>query len=65
MQIDNEAKIEGRGAYICRNEECVRKALKQKMVERALKNGMPEEIAETLRAMGGRENERKKSPIRN
>jgi len=37
-------KVPGRGAYICRNEDCIKKAHKIKGLERSLKRGIPSEI---------------------
>jgi predicted RNA-binding protein YlxR (DUF448 family) len=37
-------KIPGRGAYVCRNEKCVKKATKIKGAERSLKRAVPAEI---------------------
>ncbi len=33
--IDPTGKMAGRGAYLCNRTECMRKALKQKQIERA------------------------------
>lgn len=34
--IDLRGKMPGRGAYVCKNEECLNKAIKIKAIERAL-----------------------------
>ncbi len=34
---DNKKKSSGRGAYICRSEECIKKAEKKHIIERHLK----------------------------
>jgi predicted RNA-binding protein YlxR (DUF448 family) len=39
-------KVPGRGAYICRNETCIKKAHKIKGLERSLKRPVPLEIYE-------------------
>lgn len=49
VQIDLTGKISGRGCYICRNVDCLEKALKSKKIERALETSLPEEIIESLR----------------
>lgn len=38
--IDNSYKISGRGAYICKNIKCLRKAKKTKALERTLTSGV-------------------------
>ena len=47
--IDEGGKQNGRGAYICRNEECFRRAEKEHGFERAFKSKMEDAIYETLR----------------
>ena len=46
--IDEKGKIEGRGAYICRNEQCIQKALKQKSFNRSFKANVPIEVYKYL-----------------
>ena len=40
----------GRGAYVCRNPECLKRAIKQKQLERQLDAVMGPETAEALQA---------------
>ncbi len=42
--IDSTGKKNGRGAYLCRLEECFLKAEKNKGFERSLKASIPKEI---------------------
>ena len=42
--IDSTGKKNGRGAYLCRLEECFLKAEKNKGFERSLKTSIPKEI---------------------
>ncbi|MCL2677780.1 MAG: YlxR family protein [Clostridiales bacterium] len=42
--LDATGKKSGRGAYLCPQEECLRKAMKSKSLERALKSKISEEI---------------------
>lgn len=44
IQLDVTGKMNGRGAYICREKACFDKAVKSKAVDRALKMNVPEEI---------------------
>lgn len=44
VAIDPSGKAAGRGGYVCRNEECVKKAQSGKGLERALKSPVPAEI---------------------
>jgi predicted RNA-binding protein YlxR (DUF448 family) len=46
--LDITGKANGRGAYICNNAECLRKALKNRGLERSLKAQIPEEVRSRL-----------------
>ena len=46
--IDVTGRKNGRGAYICKNTECLRKAVKSKGLERSLKIPVPEEVITLL-----------------
>lgn len=42
--IDPTGKLNGRGCYICKNENCVKNAKKGRRIERALQVTVPEEL---------------------
>ncbi|MCR5785311.1 MAG: YlxR family protein [Eubacterium sp.] len=46
--IDETGKLNGRGAYICKNAECILKAKKSAKLEGALKTSISDEIYEEL-----------------
>ncbi len=46
--LDTTGRANGRGAYICNNAECLRKALKNKGLERSLKAQIPEDVLDKL-----------------
>ena len=46
--VDATGRKNGRGAYICANMDCFRKARKSKGLERSLKMAIPEEIYDNL-----------------
>jgi predicted RNA-binding protein YlxR (DUF448 family) len=46
--IDLKGKKSGRGAYICRDEECLKKALKARKFERSLEIKISDELAGSL-----------------
>lgn len=48
ISVDFTGKKAGRGAYICKNIECFRKAKKAKRFERAFETSISEEIYNTL-----------------
>lgn len=49
IKIDLTGKMSGRGAYICRDKECLEKAYKAKRIERALEHPINPDIYEGLR----------------
>ena len=46
--IDNTGKVEGRGAYICKSDECINKLKKLKSLNKAFKCQVSDEIYEEL-----------------
>lgn len=42
--LDLTGKANGRGAYICRSAECLKKAQKNKRIDRAFEIAIPDEI---------------------
>ena len=49
VKIDFTGKANGRGAYLCRSEECLNKAFKNKGLERSLKMKVPENVYDSLK----------------
>ena len=49
--IDKTGKMNGRGAYICNNVECLEKVIKSKRLERCLKGKIDNEIYQRLRGV--------------
>lgn len=49
LSLDAVGKKPGRGAYVCRNEACLNRAIKQKQLERQLEVQLSEEVAQQLR----------------
>ncbi|QOV21014.1 YlxR family protein [Blautia liquoris] len=46
--LDPTGKKNGRGAYVCRCGECLKKAVRNKGLERAFKVPVPEEVYDSL-----------------
>ena len=46
--LDATGKKNGRGAYLCKNAECLKKAKKTKSLERSLKVDIPTDVFEQL-----------------
>ena len=44
ISLDFKGKASGRGAYVCPDMNCLKKAMKSKAIERAFETAMPEEI---------------------
>ena len=49
VTLDFRGKVSGRGAYVCRREECLKKAEKARRLSRALECEIPDEVMERLR----------------
>ena len=49
ISVDFTGKAPGRGAYICKNEECLNRAVKSKAFNRAFQACVSEEILNTLK----------------
>ena len=50
VSLDPGGKKSGRGAYVCRNAECLKRAIKQRQLERQLDVTLPAETVEALTA---------------
>ena len=48
VSVDFGGKLNGRGAYICPNPECLKKVQRSKALERSLDTAIPEEVYERL-----------------
>lgn len=46
--LDSTGRKNGRGAYLCKKQECLKKAIKTRALERALGAPLSEETAESL-----------------
>lgn len=51
LEIDLSGKKNGRGAYICKNEECLNKVKKTKKFERVLNISIDESFYESIRGV--------------
>jgi len=48
IAFDRVGKAPGRGAYVCPNPDCLKKAQKMRALDRALETSVPAEVFETL-----------------
>ena len=48
VSLDFGGKMNGRGAYICPNPECLKKAIRSKSLDRSLEVTIPEEVYSRL-----------------
>lgn len=46
--IDATGRLNGRGAYVCVNTECLHKAVKSKGLERSFKTPIPKDVYDLL-----------------
>lgn len=47
--IEKNKKLDGRGAYICKNGDCIMNCQKSKAINRAFKMNVPQEFYEELK----------------
>ena len=48
VSLDFSGKLNGRGAYICPDPQCLQKARKAKALERSLETEVPEQVYDRL-----------------
>ena len=46
--LDLHGKKSGRGAYVCKNKECLRRARKMRRIEQSLECSIPAEVYDRL-----------------
>ena len=46
--LDMTGKLNGRGAYICKSAECLKKARKSKRIDRTFNVSIPDEIYDSI-----------------
>ncbi len=51
ISIDKTGKMQGRGAYLCDNIECLEKAIKTKRIDKIFETKIDNEIYEKLRGV--------------
>ena len=57
VTLDFSGKLNGRGAYLCPDPQCLKKAQKAKSLERSLEVPIPEEVYDRLATeMGAQQN---------
>ncbi len=50
ISLDTTGKAQGRGAYLCADPECFKKARKNRRLERGLGMAIPDEVYEKIEA---------------
>lgn len=50
VQLDFGGKLNGRGAYLCPNPDCLKKAIRSKALDRSLEVTIPQEVYDRLTA---------------
>ena len=48
VSLDFSGKLNGRGAYICPDPECLKKAIRSKALDRSLEVTIPQEVYDRL-----------------
>lgn len=55
ISLDLTGKASGRGAYICNNAECLKKARKSHRIDKAFEMTIPDEVYEQMEAQIGKD----------
>ena len=55
IRTDAEAVADGRGAYLCRDRECLKKAIRSKALNRTFRRSVPEENYRSLEDAFGKQ----------
>ena len=50
ISMDLKGKAPGRGAYVCRSAECLKRAVKTRALERGFETAIPQEVYDRLQA---------------
>ena len=50
VEVDLSGKAQGRGAYLCKNPDCLKVALKRRQFDRAFKVKVPSDIYDRINA---------------
>ena len=48
IQIEKDKKLDGRGAYVCKNSDCIKLCIKNKSLNKVLKRNIDAKIYEEL-----------------
>jgi hypothetical protein len=48
IELDDTGKKNGRGAYLCKSQDCLKKVMKSKGLDRSFKMSVPKEIYDRL-----------------
>ena len=48
INLDLNGKSPGRGAYLCKDEQCLKAALKKRQLDRAFKTKVPSEVYDKI-----------------
>ena len=49
ISLDFRGKANGRGAYVCPNADCLKKAIRGRALEKAFSSAIPDEVYDRLR----------------
>jgi len=61
VRVDPTGKLAGRGAYLCRDENCLAQAIKQRKLTRALATAIGPDVVDAIKATLGESPDAKRS----
>ena len=47
--LDKSGKLNGRGAYICNNQECIEKLIKNKLLNKTFKQNISQDVYDKIK----------------
>lgn len=54
-EIDTDGKLQGRGAYLCKDPACISKCVKKRMLDRVMKTEVSSDVYEKLQSFADRQ----------
>ncbi len=49
IMVDRSGKLNGRGAYVCNNDECIAKCIKAKLLNKTFRQDVPSEVYSSIK----------------
>lgn len=50
-RVDHDGRYQGRGAYVCRNKDCIDRAQKHRLLSKGIKCAVEDEVFDEMRSI--------------